>query len=43
MASDVLVTTQWVADNASKVKLIEVDVDTTAFDEGHIEGAVGFN
>ena len=45
MASDVLVTTQWVADNlkSPKVKLIEVDVDTTAYDEGHAPGAVGFN
>jgi len=42
---DVLVTTDWVAANLNdpKVKLIEVDVDTTAYDEGHIEGAVGFN
>jgi thiosulfate/3-mercaptopyruvate sulfurtransferase len=45
MASDVLVTTQWVADNLNspKIKLIEVDVDTTAYDEGHAPGAVGFN
>jgi thiosulfate/3-mercaptopyruvate sulfurtransferase len=43
MASDVLVSTQWVADNRNKIKLVEVDVDTTAYDEGHIEGAVGFN
>jgi thiosulfate/3-mercaptopyruvate sulfurtransferase len=45
MASDVLVTTQWVADNlkSPKVKLIEVDVDTTAYDEGHAAGALGFN
>jgi thiosulfate/3-mercaptopyruvate sulfurtransferase len=45
MGSDVLVTTDWVAANAndSKVKLVEVDVDTTAYDEGHIAGAVGFN
>ncbi len=42
---DVLVSTQWVADhlNDPKVKLIEVDVDTTQYDEGHIQGAVGFN
>ena len=42
---DVLVSTQWVADhlNDSKVKLIEVDVDTTQYDEGHAPGAVGFN
>jgi thiosulfate/3-mercaptopyruvate sulfurtransferase len=45
MASDVLVSTQWVADNLNnpKLKLIEVDVDTTQYDEGHIPGAVGFN
>jgi len=45
MATDVLVTTDWVAEhlNDAKVKLIEVDVDTAAYDEGHIEGAVGFN
>ena len=42
---DVLVTTDWVAShlNDPKVKLIEVDVDTTAYDEGHLQGAVGFN
>jgi thiosulfate/3-mercaptopyruvate sulfurtransferase len=42
---DVLVTTEWVAQHLDdpKVKLIEVDVDTTAYDEGHIPGAVGFN
>ncbi|MBI2724577.1 MAG: sulfurtransferase [Chloroflexi bacterium] len=45
MASDVLVTTDWVAQNLDnpKVKLIEVDVDTAAYDEGHAPGAVGFN
>jgi thiosulfate/3-mercaptopyruvate sulfurtransferase len=45
MPSDVLVSTQWVADNLNnpKVKLIEVDVDTNAYDEGHVPGAVGFN
>jgi thiosulfate/3-mercaptopyruvate sulfurtransferase len=42
---DVLVSTQWVADhlNDSNVKLIEVDVDTTQYDEGHAPGAVSFN
>ena len=42
---EVLVTTQWVADhlNDSKVRLIEVDVDTSAYDQGHIAGAVGWN
>ncbi|MEX0750906.1 MAG: sulfurtransferase [Dehalococcoidia bacterium] len=45
MASDVLVSTEWVADNLKnpKVKLIEVDVDTSQYDEGHAPGAVGFN
>jgi thiosulfate/3-mercaptopyruvate sulfurtransferase len=45
MAADVLVSTQWVADNLNnpRVKLVEVDVDTTAYDEGHVPGAVGFN
>jgi thiosulfate/3-mercaptopyruvate sulfurtransferase len=45
MANDVLVSTSWVADNLNnpKVKLIEVDVDTTQYEEGHAPGAVGFN
>jgi thiosulfate/3-mercaptopyruvate sulfurtransferase len=46
MASeDVLVSTDWVAQHGSDpgVKLIEVDVDTNAYDDGHIAGAVGFN
>ena len=40
-----LVSTDWVADHLrdSKVRLIEVDVDTTAYDQGHPEGAVGVN
>jgi thiosulfate/3-mercaptopyruvate sulfurtransferase len=42
---EVLVSTQWVADhlNDPKIRLIEVDVDTTAFDQGHISEAVGWN
>ncbi|HUA00832.1 MAG TPA: sulfurtransferase [Candidatus Aquilonibacter sp.] len=42
---EVLVTTQWAQDHANdpKVRLIEVDVDTTAYDQGHIAGAVGWN
>jgi thiosulfate/3-mercaptopyruvate sulfurtransferase len=45
MASDVLVSTQWVADNLDKpnVKLVEVDVDTTQYEEGHVPGAIAFN
>ncbi|HUO33662.1 MAG TPA: sulfurtransferase [Candidatus Acidoferrum sp.] len=42
---EVLVTTQWAADHANdpKVRLVEVDVDTTAYDQGHIASAVGWN
>ena len=40
MADDVLVSTDWVAQNLDnpKVKLVEVDVDTTQYDEGHAPG-----
>lgn len=41
--TDALVSTQWVADNKDKVRLIEVDVDTTQYETGHIPGAVAFN
>jgi thiosulfate/3-mercaptopyruvate sulfurtransferase len=42
---DSLVSTQWVADNLDnpKVRLIEVDVDTAAYETGHAPGAVGWN
>ncbi len=42
---DALVTTDWVAKNLGKpgVRVVEVDVDTSAYDEGHIPGAVGWN
>src|SRR2546426_5598824 len=42
---EVLVSTDWVAThlNDTGVRLIEVDVDTTAYDSGHIAGAVGWN
>jgi len=42
---EALVDAEWVqADLAdSTVRLIEVDVDTTAYEQGHISGAVGFN
>ena len=42
---EVLVDTAWVAahkDDAN-VKLIEVDVDTNAYDEGHVAGAIAWN
>jgi thiosulfate/3-mercaptopyruvate sulfurtransferase len=42
---EVLVSTQWVAEhqNDPKVRLAEVDVDTSAYDQGHLAGAVGWN
>ncbi len=42
---EVLVSTDWVAEHANdpKVRLIEVDVDTSAYEQGHIAGAVGWN
>jgi thiosulfate/3-mercaptopyruvate sulfurtransferase len=42
---EVLSTTEWVAQhlNDPKIRLVEVDVDTTAYDQGHIPGAVGWN
>jgi thiosulfate/3-mercaptopyruvate sulfurtransferase len=42
---DSLVTTDWVAQhlNDPKVRLIEVDVDTAAYETGHAPGAVGWN
>jgi thiosulfate/3-mercaptopyruvate sulfurtransferase len=42
---EVLVETQWVADhlNDSNLRLVEVDVDTGAYDSGHIPGALGWN
>lgn len=44
-AKDVLVTTEWVAAHGKDagVRVVEVDVDTAAYDEGHLEGAVGWN
>ena len=40
-----LVDTEWVAQNldAPGVRLVEVDVDTAAYDQGHAPGAVGWN
>jgi thiosulfate/3-mercaptopyruvate sulfurtransferase len=42
---EVLVSTDWVARNlhTPALRLVEVDVDTTAYDKGHIPGAVGWN
>ncbi len=43
--STVLVDADWVQShrNDSNVKLVEVDVDTNAYEEGHIPGAVAWN
>ena len=40
-----LVSTDWVAQhgNDAGVRLVEVDVDTAAYEQGHIAGAVGWN
>jgi thiosulfate/3-mercaptopyruvate sulfurtransferase len=42
---DVLVTTDWVAQHAgdANVRVVEVDVDTSAYDQGHVPGASGWN
>ena len=42
---EVLVTTDWVKENIDKpgIKLVEIDVDTKAYDAGHVPGAIGFN
>ena len=41
---DILVSTEWVADhlNDASIRIVEVDVDTKAYDEGHIPNAVGW-
>jgi len=42
---EVLVTTDWVKENLDNpgIKLVEIDVDTKAYEAGHVPGAVGFN
>ena len=42
---ETLVTTQWVADHANdpKIRIVEVDVDTSAYDQGHVPGALAWN
>jgi thiosulfate/3-mercaptopyruvate sulfurtransferase len=49
-ANDVLVSADWVESNLDKFQsddpahqLVEVDVDTEAYDESHAPGAIGFN
>jgi thiosulfate/3-mercaptopyruvate sulfurtransferase len=40
-----LVSTDWIADHAKDkgLRVVEVDVDPSAYEKGHIEGAVGWN
>jgi len=42
---EVLVSTEWAAQHLDdpKIRLVEVDVDTSAYDQGHVPGAVGWN
>jgi thiosulfate/3-mercaptopyruvate sulfurtransferase len=42
---EVLVTTEWVTQNGGKpgVAIVEVDVDTKAYQEGHVPGAMGWS
>jgi thiosulfate/3-mercaptopyruvate sulfurtransferase len=42
---DTLVSTDWVAEHAmdQNVCVVEVDVDTSAYEQGHIRGALGWN
>jgi thiosulfate/3-mercaptopyruvate sulfurtransferase len=42
---EVLVTTDWAARNLNSpnLRFVEVDVDTTAYEQGHLPGAVGWN
>jgi thiosulfate/3-mercaptopyruvate sulfurtransferase len=42
---EVLVSTDWVAAHGSdaNVRLVEVDVDTTAYEKGHIQNAIAWN
>jgi thiosulfate/3-mercaptopyruvate sulfurtransferase len=42
---DVLVDTEWVAAHLSdpRIRLVEIDVDTTAYASGHLPGAIGWD
>ena len=42
---EALVETDWLAEHASdkNVRVFEVDVDTSAYDKGHVAGAIGLN
>jgi thiosulfate/3-mercaptopyruvate sulfurtransferase len=42
---ETLVSTSWVAEHLRDpdLRIVEVDVDTTSYDQGHVPGAVGWN
>src|SRR5271154_2794812 len=42
---EVLVTTEWISSHAKDpgLRLVEVDVDTSSYDQGHIDGAISWN
>ena len=42
---EVLVSTEWVAAHANdpNIRLVEVDVDTSSYEKGHLKNAVGWN
>jgi thiosulfate/3-mercaptopyruvate sulfurtransferase len=44
-AAQVLVSTDWVSQHLSdpSIRMAEVDVDTAAYDQGHVPGSVGWN
>ncbi len=44
-APDVLVSTDWVKQHLGDdtIRVVEVDVDTAAYDQGHVPGAIGWN
>lgn len=42
--TEALVSTQWVVDNLDKIRLVEIDVDTSVYEKsGHVPTAVAFN
>src|SRR5947208_14403036 len=42
---EALVETDWLAEHAAdpNVRVFEVDVDTSAYEQGHVAGAIGLN
>ena len=42
---EVLVSTDWLKENLAKpnLKIVEIDVDTKAYDAGHVPGSIAFN